>query len=112
LNDLLNLSEYDDIRHFSSELLLAILLHDMFKQGMSMEGGHTVFEHPKLAAEFAKRIGASELVQECIASHMGQWNNRGEDYPECVLPLPESTCQKLVHLADYIASRKCVTVRP
>ena len=49
-----------------------------------------------------------ELIAHCIESHMGQWNVDRKT-GEC-LPKPEDTYQELVHLADYLASRKTITM--
>ena len=38
----------------------------------------------------------------------GQWNK--DKRSSCVLPLPENKYQKLLHLADYLASRKDIEV--
>ena len=35
---------------------------------------------------------------------MGRWNT--SDYSDIVLPLPLTLTQKLVHMCDYLASRK------
>ena len=42
-----------------------------------------------------------------INSHMGKWNT---DYrtKAIVLPTPKSKVDRFVHLADYLASRKCL----
>ena len=41
----------------------------------------------------------------CIETHMGKWNT--SKHSEVVLPRPKTAIQYMVHLADYIASRKC-----
>ena len=49
-----------------------------------------------------------ELVANMIESHMGQWNT--DKRSSTVLPLPENKYQKMIHLADYLASRKDIEV--
>lgn len=49
-----------------------------------------------------------ELVASTIESHMGQWNM--DKRSNIVLPLPENKYQKMIHLADYLASRKDIDV--
>ena len=49
-----------------------------------------------------------ELIATTIESHMGQWNV--DRRSKTVLPTPENKYQKLVHLADYLASRKDIEV--
>lgn len=91
--------------------IAALILHDSQKQGGGTEG-HTVFDHPLLAAEFV-RANAPEWfaakVSPLIASHMGEWNT--SKYAEgVVLPKPEAKLEQLVHECDYLASRKCFDV--
>jgi hypothetical protein len=51
--------------------------------------------------------GSGSEIESCISKHMGIWDY---DYKskKKVLPRPDSRLSKLVHLADYIASRKCL----
>jgi hypothetical protein len=49
-----------------------------------------------------------EKIASCISSHMGEW---AYDYKDKykknqLLPKPNSKMQNIVHLADYLASRK------
>lgn len=48
-----------------------------------------------------------ELIANAIESHMGQWttSNKPKD-AGIVLPKPSNKYQEIVHLADYLASRK------
>lgn len=45
-----------------------------------------------------------EIIVTTNESHMGQWNT--DKKSPVVLPLPKNKYQKMVHLADYLASRK------
>ena len=48
-----------------------------------------------------------EIIAHSIESHMGQWNVSNKSKDEgIVLPKPEGKYQEIVHLADYLASRK------
>jgi hypothetical protein len=49
-----------------------------------------------------------EFIAHCIESHMGQWNTDRKS--NVILPKPEDVYQHFVHLADYLASRKCLTM--
>lgn len=89
-----------------SFILAACLLHDTFKQGRS-ESGTTVRTHPNIAAQeiynFGKEIGEEKIgkaIATLVVSHMGQWGNQK----------PGSRVQFLVHLADFIASRRWITI--
>lgn len=48
-----------------------------------------------------------EIIAHSIESHMGQWNVSNKPKDEgVVLPKPEGKYQEIVHLTDYLASRK------
>ena len=116
--DLLNMHgiEYDDKRH--SIALSAALLHDTWK--VTKETEHSVFEHPVLAAlsvnqllkEFEPEISSREgmLLCQAIRSHMGRWTT--SKHSSYTLPEPLSTLDFIVHTADYLASRKHITLLP
>ena len=96
---------------------VAGMMHDTRKSGDDeayAKNKYTKFDHPLLAAnEIRTLIGfipdeEVELVASTIESHMGQWNT--DKRSSTVLPLPENKYQKMVHLADYLASRKDVEV--
>ena len=109
--DLLSLEQN---KYLPSDIIIAaLILHDSFKHGMS-DTGHTEFIHPILAGFeldiFADDNDVPELhdVADLIASHMGQWNT--SKYDKTVLPKPSDVAQKFVHMCDYLASRKYLTV--
>lgn len=94
-------------------LRVAGIMHDSRKSGNDddfMRNKFTRFNHPILAADEIRTIigfipeDEVELVATTIESHMGQWctDKRSNE----VLPLPENKYQKILHLADYLASRK------
>ena len=102
-------------------LIVAALAHDIKKQGDCAEGvGHTVHEHPLLAAQYICEVyfaideseiyvpnGIMELIVDAIKSHMGKWGAYskfiGDKKP---LPMPQTECEKILQAADYLASRK------
>ena len=93
------------------------MMHDTRKSGDDEayeKNKYTKFDHPILAAnEIRTLIGfipddELELVATTIESHMGQWNT--DKRSSTVLPLPENKYQKMIHLADYLASRKGLLV--
>lgn len=95
-------------------VLVSCLLHDCHKYGEEKDNRvHTIVEHPKLAAIWIKEDTIFEdilsqedriFVADCIASHSGQWNTnrKGEE----ILPKPTTPYQQIVHLCDYLASRR------
>lgn len=96
---------------------VAGMMHDTRKSGDDADyakSKYTKFNHPLLAAnEIRSLIGfispeELEIVATTIESHMGQWNT--DKRSSVVLPLPTNKYQKIVHLADYLASRKDIEV--
>ena len=97
---------------------IAALFHDVIKQGPVDENGnhssHTEFLHPKYAEEFVKshledaKVDDLKISMICqaISTHMGKWcvgYNRKDR-----LSKPRTDFEKLIHTADYIASRKYI----
>lgn len=56
---------------------------------------------------YADQLKTYEAIAHSIESHMGQWNtsNKVKD-KGIILPKPNDKYQEIVHLADYLASRK------
>ena len=121
-----------DLSEFAPGMVVAALFHDCCKRGLpeNIDLEHTAFEHPLLAAKFVLDM-AEKFVEKnkefletviededafkrniavavsCIETHMGKWTT--SKHSEFVLPKPKTTVQYIVHLADYISSRKCTT---
>ena len=99
-------------------MLVAIMAHDFFKHGLAAQAGkYTVAEHPVVCADFIRyndnvcqmlEREQIEFIAGCVASHMGQWNTKWNSTVE-IMPKPKTGPQNLVHLADYLASRKYLT---
>ena len=96
---------------------VAAMMHDTKKSGSQEDyevNKQTKFEHPLLAAEFIRNMGILpknelDFCADIIATHMGQFNTSKRS--NIVLPKPENKFQILVHLCDYISSRKDVEIR-
>lgn len=113
--------------------IAAAILHDVCKK-LDHEQ-HTSFLHPLRAQELiistAEQLwpGCMELpratvedalttpapggptiraIADCVASHMGRWNVN--DRTGEILPTPLTPIQRLVHAADYLASRKDISI--
>lgn len=95
--------------------IVCALFHDAFKSGETDEGDiGTVFNHPKISSLFVVEelckygipIERATIIEEAIACHMGIWNT--SKYSNCVLPLPHSDFDRLIHTADFVASRKYI----
>lgn len=98
---------------------VAALFHDGLKYGKVNEDGthlpHTVFEHPRLAADFVREhlIEAkiddltTNMICDAIYTHMGKWCvDKYGSAP--ALSKPRTDFEKLIHIADYMASRKYI----
>jgi hypothetical protein len=118
MNHILTIEQYKD--KFSPEerdcLRIGAFVHDGEKQGNG-EGKHTVFEHPILMSNtilsYKGKIdnvddSIIELMAKAVASHTGEWNTSKRSKIE--LPKPQSLAEELLHLCDYLASRKGVIV--
>jgi hypothetical protein len=100
-------------------VLAACLLHDCCKKNDSEQ--YTAFEHPTRAAELIKAtaqplIDSGDIsphhvrtIAACVACHMGRWNSNPH-HPAITLPTPATQLQRLVHTADYLASRKDIAL--
>lgn len=119
LNHILNVKCFGE--RFSSRerdlMKIAGIMHDSRKSGDDSDytkSKYTKFNHPILAAnEVRSLIGfiseeEMELVATTIESHMGEWNTDRKS--SVVLPLPANKYQKILHLADYLASRKDIEI--
>lgn len=93
---------------------VAGIMHDSRKSGTQEDyekNKYTKFDHPLQAATVIREFKGKylteeeiELIATTIEAHMGQFNK--DKKSDIVLPLPENKYQKMVHLADYLASRK------
>lgn len=120
LNFFLELEQYNKIIPSRERDLLRVagLIHDGRKSGSQSDyerSKYTKFDHPLQMAEVIRSYDGKylnhneiELIAHCIESHMGSWNV-DKKTGEC-LPKPEDLHQELVHLADYLASRKTLTM--
>jgi HD superfamily phosphohydrolase YqeK len=91
-------------------LLSAAILHDICKYGVDGKTEHTLLEHPQLVAGLWE--SKKELLPFCfndthiisvISQHSGRWTSE---------PILNPTVLgKLLHIADFIASRHNIEVR-
>lgn len=120
LNYFFELEQYNS-KFTSREMDLmrvAGLVHDGRKSGEQSDyerSKYTKFDHPIQMANMVrshdgKYLNYDELdfIAHCIESHMGQWSTDRKS--NIVLQKPLDDYQRLVHLADYLASRKDLTM--
>lgn len=110
--ELLRLNTYAYMRdEYKDYARVACLLHDICKYGEYDEMDKSVYqEHGALAARKVMQAwgeffgkDAPELLLMAIRSHMGQWTEDREDRPF-------TNIDRLVHLADYLASRSFIDI--
>lgn len=89
----------------------ALLLHDSCKSGLTWDNKYTIHEHPVAVVDLLDYTDLNEedtklwkFINTLIACHMGQWNT--DSRSTTILPKPNSILEELVHLSDYLASRK------
>lgn len=109
---IINLDQYsgifDDVD--KDNIIVALMLHDTFKHGEEKDGKYnpySIHEHPLLAADKVREHLDDEhkyAIANCIASHMGEWTESNRS--SYVLPKPKTPEEQMVHLCDYLASRK------
>jgi len=110
-----------DVYKFTQEqidlMIVALMLHDGWKLGTE-RAEFTPTSHPLIAVEqLSKNEELRSLItpeqfdfiMSCIKTHMGQWN---KDYKtgEEVLEVPANKYQHVVHLSDFLSSRKCLVM--
>ena len=98
---------------------LAALTHDGRKSGSQEDfekSKYTKFEHPLLMASVILSYKNKNFLPEdelkyvalLVIKHMGSWNT--DKMSKISLPKPDDEASELLHLADYLASRKCLTM--
>ena len=104
---------YDD---YKKDLIrMALILHDGFKSGLT-NTGHTCLEHPVIMSDFilnnTDKLSISEedaqFVSNLILTHMGPWNKDADG--NVIMPVPQTREELLVHLCDYMSSRRFIDV--
>lgn len=120
LNFFLELEQYSSkLTSRERDLIrLSGLIHDGRKSGSQEDyekSKYTRFNHPVLMADVVRSFDGKyltheeiELVADTISKHMGQWNTDKKSNVE--LPKPNNKFARMVHVADYLASRKCLTM--
>ena len=119
LNYFFELEQYATIGSRKFDLMrVAGLVHDGRKSGEQSDyekSKYTKFDHPIQMANVIRSYDGQylnhdelEFIAHCIESHMGQWST--DKKSSTVLPKPLDVYQHFVHLADYLASRKDLTM--
>ena len=113
-NNLFGIYKLDN--HTKDIIIISLLIHDGLKKGFEEEK-YTRFDHPlligKLLIKIKDKLTLTEdeikEISNNVSSHMGRWNT--SDYSDIVLPLPLTLTQKLVHMCDFLASRKQINFK-
>ena len=94
---------------------MALLLHDGLKSGIN-HSKYTCVDHPVIMSKFIldnkdKLLisdSDAQFVSSLILTHMGPWNK--DRSGKAIMPVPKTREELLVHLCDYMASRKFLDV--
>lgn len=99
-------------------LRVAALSHDGRKSGSQEDyekSKYTKFDHPLQMADVIRSYDGKylnhdelETIAVAISKHMGQWNT--DKKSATVLPKPNDKFSCMLHMADYLASRKCLAM--
>lgn len=108
--------------HRYSLIVTAALLHDCCKK--NDDELYTAFDHPIRAQKLIERIAADVMPKrmpgyakvyphlptlcDLVGRHMGRWSTSRHSTQQ--LPMPRTCFERLLHTADYIASRKYVSL--
>lgn len=94
------------------------LVHDGRKSGSQEDyenNKYTKFDHPLQMAKVIRSYDGKylsheeiEMIAATIERHMGAWNT--DKKSSIMLPKPNEKFSRMLHLADYLASRKCITI--
>ena len=108
--ELLKMSTYAYMKEaYKDYAIAACIVHDTAKYGMTEFSKAEYKNHARNAAlafnNFAKECDyqVSEILLNAIVAHMGQWSTEKEDRPF-------TNVDRLVHMADYIASRSFIDI--
>lgn len=108
--ELLKMSTYAYMKEaYKDYAIAACIVHDTAKYGMTEFSKAEYKNHARNAAlafnNFAKECdyNVSEILLNAIVAHMGQWSTEKEDRPF-------TNVDRLVHMADYIASRSFIDI--
>jgi len=103
-----------DCEQRRDEVISAAIIHDLRKQGMD-RSGHTVKNHPYLAAELIDEVQAAtgmlsdvsyNIIRNCVNYHYGLWSS-----DKSSKSLDNYTREELcLYLSDYIASKRQINV--
>ncbi len=122
--DMLSLEQNHSLRLFKDEIIASLIVHDSLKKGLNEHNMYSLAEHPVLASRYIKEIWSKyfetnknsfpdkdqiEFISNLVLCHMGQWNTDWKSNAE-IMPKPRTDCEKFVHLCDYLASRKFLTI--
>ena len=112
LTEILRSELYKIDSYHKDLLILSAIIHDIKKYGEKNNTGHTVKNHADLASKFVEDVNNTkkdgiipkndlEYVKKCVERHMGVFGDS----------IPETDDEKLLHIADLIASRKEIDLK-
>lgn len=108
--ELVQLDMYKFTDYDKSIAVAAAILHDTCKKGIAFEQQYTIHIHPLLVENLLKNLGGEQQriwkdICKVVETHMGQFTTDPKKNSDAVLPVPQGQIQRIVHIADYLASR-------
>ena len=116
LEEMFNDEAFGTYDSYKKDLIrMALILHDGLKCGLDYSK-YTCTDHPVIMSNYIldnkdKLLINNDdaiFVSELIKTHMGPWNK--DRNGNIIMPSPKTNEELLVHLCDYIASRKFLDV--
>lgn len=107
------LEAFPELASEQDAIVVALLLHDTCK--VDPETGRTRTDHPLLPRKWYAHlagmlpVGEFGRIMDLVEVHMGIWGPAGVPLTFFVTASPGLSAGTLVHLADYVASRKWVS---
>ena len=105
--ELFNIYDFTELEQ--DIIISALLLHDGIKYG-NPKRPHTTKEHPRDMANFLTELWKDILDEDLqkiidgVHCHMGKFNKT----PQGDMPVPKTKVEKIIHLADFLSSRKVI----
>lgn len=94
-------------------ILAACLLHDVCKSGRGFQNTTSVHNHPLLVRGLLRGLSGQRLeiwsrISTAVESHSGEFTTNFRS--NVVLPEPSNLVGEIVHLADFLASRRDINL--
>lgn len=104
-----------DCEQSRDEIIAACIIHDLRKKGQENNSGHTLKNHPDLAAKLVEEVQSAtgilsessfQIIRNCCGYHYGPWSS-----PPWKKDIKDYTLEELVvYISDYVVSKRFVHI--